>query len=279
MTGEPSQTDLEARLVEQEFRLLRIVKNWLAYHGEEQPKHLREASTLALKSLAIRVLVGFLLLGGTSGLAIYSLVLAHEANALFKAQNNLLRAQADEVLAVTVNPHANGAVRVTGYDFGRLGSVVQFPWLLTISNTGQQRLSVTNYRIVGHKGAVYSGLDGGLFDHEMRPVSFPLVLQSGEAVELVILVGHMIPTDVIDRFPVSASGTELLDTVLTKHLAAQGIDVFGNRVTAIGPDGSGSYTFHEPEKAPVFTFVLQTARGTSAIAECSKYGIPRVDSP
>jgi hypothetical protein len=82
-----------------------------------------------------------------------------------------------EVLTVRLNPHVDGPFRITDHNFGLGGRVVQVPWQLILSNTRNQKLSLTEYSIRSRgspsssSSLLYTGMNGGMFHPNQKPVA------------------------------------------------------------------------------------------------------------
>ncbi len=273
LTVEELSVKVDATFIRQEHRLYHIVRNAWEYSslGESDPR--RDASRSAF---VFRLLMAFLpgAAIATTGIAAFvGLSLAWEANKLLNEQNVLIRQQAEEQLTIELDPLVNGPVRITKHNYGNRGRVVQFPWKLTVSNTGQQNLSFDTYSLrqgIPPRSVSYTGINGGLFTEDLKPVSLPETLAAGEAKKYYILVGLLIPPAVFAKFPTIADDQELLDRDLSIALAKQGIDVFGNPVE-YKDIGGVMIQYLEAEKAPLYLCTIHTKRRTAALAVAQKY--------
>jgi hypothetical protein len=189
------------------------------------------------------------------------------------------RALQSEALAIQLNPHVAGSPRMTGVNLGLFGRVVQIPWQLVLSNTGNQRLSVTRYSIenVGAASpAFYSGIDGGMFEAGMQRTTLPLVLEPGTSREFALFVGVLVPLEacsILDAEGVTnATSVHDIAMILGRH----GIDIYGNRVTYHELPGGGYAVLPDSASPSVsaFKYEATTGRGRTFSASASPYELP-----
>ena len=213
------------------------------------------------------------------GIAIVSLVISIAAVALpYMEQRREFRVLQGEELSVRLNPHADGQFHITEFNFGPRGRVMQVPWELTLSNIGNQKLSITTYSVssgISPNSTSYSGIDGGMFDLEQKPIYLPLTLEPGESRRFVLFVGILVPPKVHEALSV---GHLKLRTVgdATKILAKQGLDLYGNKVNYQEYAG-GAYVI-SVEKTnqifPTFWYQAVSGRGNICLASASTYERP-----
>jgi len=134
--------------------------------------------------------------------AIISLVVAIAAVAIpYLEQRRQFQVLQTEELDVRLNPHTDGPIRIIGNYLGPMGRLVQIPWRLSLSNTGNQKLSITKYSVT--TGATpnstsYSGIDGGMLQSDQKPLDLPLTLDPGESRSFVLFVGILVPPPVYE---------------------------------------------------------------------------------
>ena len=111
---------------------------------------------------------------------------------------------------------------------------MQVPWELTLSNTGNRKLSIVQYDVsMGpYPGAqFYSGIDGGMMGQDGEAVDLPIVLEPGESHFLAIYVGLLVPRSVYAALSSSnnrKSATTIFEAI--KVLGKLGLDLYGNRI-------------------------------------------------
>jgi len=144
---------------------------------------------------------------------------------------------------------------------------VQVPWGLTVSNTGNVKLSVTEYSISSGQspnGMTYTGIDGGMLSQDGKGVALPLTMEPGDSRVLTIYVGILVPPKVHELL--SAITDSRLKTVsqATKALAKQGLDLYGNEVQYEEyPDKSYILTVKNGDrKSQTFWYLAVTSRGS-----------------
>lgn len=114
------------------------------------------------------------------GMALVSLLVGTAAVAVpYMQQRSQFQVLQKEELVVRLKSSIDSPLRITEYSLGPMGRVVQIPWQLTFSNTGNQNLSITEYSItagVSPNSIDYSGLDGGMFHPDQQRVDLPQTL-------------------------------------------------------------------------------------------------------
>jgi hypothetical protein len=174
-----------------------------------------------------------------------------------------------EDLSLSLNPCVTSiypAYKITYIKLGEIGQVVQLYCELTISNTGNQALSILDYSLsIGdHPDAMYySGIDGGLWLSKHQLIELPLHLQPGESKIALLLIGIPLSQNVVSVLTrLQASGTLSFSNV-NIELAKLGIDLFGNKIE-LKEYGKGAYTISNDNKnqiAPTVWLRMSTARG------------------
>ncbi|XPV69807.1 MAG: hypothetical protein ACNI25_04360 [Halarcobacter sp.] len=170
-----------------------------------------------------------------------------------------------EELIVKVNPYIDGFIRLTNYNLGHLGHVVQIPWKIIISNTGNQKLSITDCFVTrgdSPESIQYSGIYGGIIDQKSKTIEFPLMLDPGESRIVYIFVGITVPSLVYQTLFSLDKNTTLTDRLAMKALGKQRIDYYGNPVEYEEFEG-GLFHFvvKDTKKAQRFWIKFTTGRG------------------
>lgn len=193
-------------------------------------------------------------------------------------QSSQFEAQQRENLNVLLNPTVNGPVKLTGHNYGEMGKVIQMPWKLTISNTGNRQLSIINKRIsLGETpdSQYYTGIDGGLFTQGYQPIELPIKLEPGESQSYYIYVGAMVPARVYEILYKLNEGKPVMDRVAMKALGYEGIDIYGNPVK-YQDHGNDQFLieFKSSDKSPTFWLDLLTGGGNRFYGAAAKYSMP-----
>ena len=171
---------------------------------------------------------------------------------------------------------SNNDVIITDTNFGDEGRVIQFPWNFTISNSGNRKLSITQYNITcgNYLGAMfYSGIKGPLKKINGEIIDLPITLDAGECITGIIYVGVIIPQtnyEILNKID-SKSKIKYID--LMKILAKNGFDIYGNKVIYKEYDND-SYKIvidEEQQKTPIYWFEFTSGRGEKFIASASTY--------
>lgn len=156
-----------------------------------------------------------------------------------------------------------------------MGTVVQIPWKLTISNTCNRTLSIIDKQVsLGDKpdSTYFSGIDGGLYSLNNEPVTLPIKLEPGDSQSYLIFVGCMIPQKAFDIIYKVRNGNPVMDRDAMKALGRNGIDIFGNPVEFKEYEGDNfSIKFHSSEKAPTYWISLFTGAGNRFAVSASKF--------
>ncbi len=189
----------------------------------------------------------------------YQQVLAQEFQ---KEQFEILQ---KEKLTIKVNPNVDGSIRLTNYNLGHLGHVVQISWKIIISNTGNQKLSITDYSVTrggSPESLYYSGIDGGIINKKLQVIEFPLILDPGESRLAYIFVGITVPPLAYKILSSLDKNATLTDILVMKVLGKQGIDYYGNTVQYEEFEGGlFHFSVKDTKKAQRFWIKFTTGRG------------------
>lgn len=184
-----------------------------------------------------------------------------------------------EELSVTLNPHFKGVINVTGTKIGVLGTVVQVPWELTISNAGTRRLSIAGYDLTRGKSPgemSYSDIDGGLMDLDSKPVGYPITLEAGELRKFFIFVGVTVPDNVYGILEGLVQGHTIDEQVAATSLGANGLDLYGNRVDYREFENGAYITSidNKNQRGQRFWFTVRTGRDNRFTVSANAYERP-----
>ncbi|SEN00861.1 hypothetical protein [Halomonas caseinilytica] len=224
--------------------------------------------------------------------AVISLVIAIAAVAIPYVQQKAALMQQQEQfdklhredVSIKLNPYLKGVIYITGTKLERLGSVVQVPWELTISNTGSRQLSIKNYDLTRGDSpgtTFYSDIDGGLLTLGSQPVGYPIILKPGEMRKFLLFVGITVPDKVVEILKGINEGDNIDREVATAALAKEGLDLYGNEVSYKEFEG-GAYFLSVDEKnmnGQRFWCVVHTGRGNSFVVSASEYERPSDNDP
>ncbi|MEJ1386244.1 MAG: hypothetical protein RPV21_18050 [Candidatus Sedimenticola sp. (ex Thyasira tokunagai)] len=192
-------------------------------------------------------------------------------------QSSQFEAQQRENLNVLLNSTVNGPLRLTGHNFGEMGQVVQMPWKLIVSNTGNRQLSIINKRISFGEtpdSQYYTGIDGGIFTQGYKPIDLPIKLEAGESQSYYIYVGAIVPAKVYEILYGLNEGKPVMDREAMKALGEEGIDIYGNPVKYLD-HGNDKFLieFKSVDKSPTFWVNLFTGGGNRFYGAAAKYSI------
>jgi hypothetical protein len=185
-----------------------------------------------------------------------------------------------ELLSVQIGRNLTDDLRITAYDFGNLGRVVQIPLLLTLSNVGEQALSVIEYELSAGdhpQASSYSGMDGGLYDQLGHKIVLPIELQPGESRKYLAYVGYLLPRKAADILTGIKKTGFIPFRMATENLGKNGIDLFGNAVTYREVQGGGSLISSDAtqQMAPTIWIQTTTGRGNTFLASLKYFEPPK----
>jgi hypothetical protein len=129
---------------------------------------------------------------------------------------------------------------------------------------GNLKTSILRYRITSGAspaGNFYSGIDGGMFLPNGRPVALPMTLDPGESRVYTLMIGILVPPTVQKILAAIPDPRSLPIKQVTKIFAKEGVDVFGNAVTYKEIDGKDLIQFGEGYKAPKYWYLAESGRG------------------
>jgi hypothetical protein len=181
-----------------------------------------------------------------------------------------------EDLAIRLNPHVEGRATLTGQRFGSEGTLVRSFWGLTLSNTGNQKLSLTQYRIStgDSPGAYsYSGIDGGLLAADSTIQKLPIILEPGETRVLLLDIGFLVSDKVYSALSSLKESDLLSAQSLGIELARKGLDFYGNEVELHKfPEGGEIISVDSNnQKSPTIWLQITTGRGNTFTTSAATY--------
>ncbi len=173
-----------------------------------------------------------------------------------------------EKLGVELIPVAYDPIKLTEINFGSSGRVVMTPWKLRLSNTGQQKMSITGYELSegeGQSARYYTGLNGGIWSFtknkkRIDPSVEPISLEPGDTHVYLLQIGILIKPEVAKVLSIKADVRTGLIMDPANELALSGLDLFGNKVDFQQfPDGF-ILTRLTNNKTPTYLFKATTGR-------------------
>lgn len=199
-----------------------------------------------------------------------------QQSSALEEQKRQFQVRQKEDLAIRLNPHVEGRTKLTGQRFGSAGTLVRSFWGLTLSNTGNQKLSLTQYRIStgASPGAYfYSGMDGGLLAADSTIEKLPIILEPGESRVLLLDIGFLVPDKVYSALS-SLKESDLLSAhSLEIELARKGLDFYGNKVEFQEFPGGGEIISVDSnnQKNPTIWLQITTGRGNTFTTSAATY--------
>lgn len=110
------------------------------------------------------------------------------------------KADSQEALSITATPETGGGILRLSNNMEK-SRAIQIPWVITLSNTGKVKLSITSYsiqKIEGQGISYFPGLDGGATDSTNSPFPFPQTLDAGESIAFRLHIGFL-PTKEVGK--------------------------------------------------------------------------------
>jgi hypothetical protein len=194
------------------------------------------------------------------------------AQEIQQKQFNLLQ---KENLSIQMNPYVDGEIRLTNIKLGPMGYVVQLPWKITISNTGNRNLSILEHLITrgeSPESMQYSGIDGGLIENKFTSVVYPFSLEPGVSRTFHVFVGITVPEQIYKTLSSIKEKKNLTDRNVSQIFGRKGIDIYGNKVDYKEFDNKAYHIqIKETEKAQRFWIQFTTGKGNVFLATARKY--------
>ncbi|MEO5326870.1 MAG: hypothetical protein H7829_01340 [Magnetococcus sp. THC-1_WYH] len=178
------------------------------------------------------------------------------------------KADSQEALSIAAAPESGGGILRLSDNLEK-SRAIQMPWIVTLSNTGKVRLSITSYSIQKLEGdgvSYFPGLDGGATDSTNRPFPFPKNLDAGESIAFRLHIGFL-PTKEVG---------EVLRNMLNEHgpvdyhsgfiaLAMKGLTFYGGSASYQElPNNGGTMVKIDSssyKNDPIYKISFSTGRG------------------
>ena len=207
-------------------------------------------------------------------IAIFSLLLAWKAYRIDKISFNK---ENTEDLYLKVSWHHESYDTQINRGFGELfPATIPLRWNLMIGNNGKIPISVTRTKIIQiarNYPIDYSGI-GILTTDGKTPIDYPLNIPPGETKEIVIVVSVLINADIYktieSKYPID---TKVSRRSLMRHLARQGIDLYGNELSLREFEDGNMMITHQAKKEnlQIFQLKIETTRNSDKIINFSEY--------
>jgi len=211
----------------------------------------------------------------TRGIAILGLIVSIVAISLPYIQAHY---DSEELLSIEILPEqGNGIIRLSN-DINK-SRAVQIPYIITLSNIGKVKLSITSYNIQkraeNESIEYFNGLNGGLYSINYKPFSLPKNIDAGESITFRVYLGFL-PTDEILNYlhqKYKLNGTLKVSDILLS-LAKKGLTIYGGKATYKEFKGGGFhieigsefYKFN-----PIYNIQFKTGRKNNFIALASEF--------
>lgn len=211
----------------------------------------------------------------TRGIAISGLIISIIAIALPFIQSHY---DSKELLSIKVLPEqGHGIIRLS--DDINKSRAIQIPYMITLSNIGKVKLSVTSYNI--HKRLknepieYFNGLNGGLYSIDYKPLLLPKNLDAGESITFRAYIGFLPTTEILDYLhqEYTLNGTLRVNDVFIA-LAKKGLTIYGGKATYKEFKGGGYHIEIDSEFYrfnPVYDIQFKTGRNNNFIAMASEF--------
>ncbi|MGR6859961.1 hypothetical protein ACU5EH_06215 [Aliivibrio salmonicida] len=197
-------------------------------------------------------------------IAILGLLIAIGAIVIPIWQNNH---NAQEQLNIRMETDQSGIVLIS--DDRKVSTVVQIPWLITLSNSGKVKLSITDYDATLLKGNArlgFSHLQGARYNMDGSTLRLPITLDSGESKTIKVYLGFMAEPEVLDNLYSLQEKQEVFTLNESfKYLAKRNQTIYGGVATYREIEGSLTITtdaqFYLIE--PVYQLEFRTGRNNN----------------
>lgn len=188
------------------------------------------------------------------------------SGASYQEQKHQFAEVQTEKLSISLSPLMYDPIRLTRINFGKEGRVVIQPWKLTLSNTGQQRLSITSYEVsegVRPGQRIYTGLRSGMFNSQNQIAELPLTLEPGESKVFTLSVGALVSAEVAKVLAEEADPATGFVFKPGLALAKKNLDLLGNRVSYEEWATGIRLTTLTNKPAQTFWYAAQTGRNNT----------------
>jgi hypothetical protein len=170
-----------------------------------------------------------------------------------------------ERLSVWMRPNSGGIVMIP--DDRTRSSVVQVPWLFTLSNTGKVKLSITGYDVFQVKNGGLSrfpNMVGFIRNPDDSLVVPPITLDAGESKTIKMHLGFRAKENVLDKLFLLNKNSGAFTLEKSLHvLAKDSLTLYGGQASYKNIEGSTFITI-DPEFnkiEPVYRVKFVTGRG------------------
>lgn len=148
-----------------------------------------------------------------------------------------------------------------------LPGVLSTYWECLVANNGDAAVSLTSYDVGVASSASgplsYTGLNQGLFDQDLRPLTLPLNLEPGKGTKLFIRLGIALGPKAYQTLKeAEQNGIPHTITAVNKALAAKRLDVYDNSTEPFfeGSKVAGFKVF-DMSREQLFLITFRSARG------------------
>lgn len=179
-----------------------------------------------------------------------------------------------ERLNIWMRVNQNGIVLIP--DDRNNSSLVQIPWLFTLSNTGKNKLSITGYDVfqIENGGlSKFANMVGIVRNTDESQVIPPIILDAGESKTIKMHIGFRAQADVLDKLYELHSESGAFTLIESfKYLAKYGLTIYGGKAKYEEHNGSVSISI-DPEfylHEPVYRVEFITGRRESFFVQGSE---------
>ena len=183
------------------------------------------------------------------------------------------KANNQERLGVWMRTNSGGTVLLSGDR--EKSNVVQIPWLFTLSNTGNFKLSIVGYDVfqIENGGlSKFQNLVGLVMTPDGDQVVPPITLDAGESITIMMHIGFIADAKILEKlFKIhEQSGAFTLNEAF-KKLAKDGVTIYGGSASYLDHDGGVSISL-DPKfylDEPVYRIEFKTGRGENFYVQSS----------
>jgi hypothetical protein len=196
------------------------------------------------------------------GIALLSLVASMAAVAVPYFQQRALQ---EEQFRLELGQRHDGSYKITGFNLGEFGKVIQSPWRVVLSNVGTQKSTITRYSLSEGESpgtTIYTGLDGGLTTDQGVAVDLPITLEGGETKIFILHLGVRVPPKAEAILREHAKNKLITVEQGDKVLAREGTDLYGNKVS-LKEYGDAYVITRDYLKVPKYWLEMTTSRANN----------------
>jgi hypothetical protein len=177
-----------------------------------------------------------------------------------------------EMLSIDVKRIYDGEIKLTEYtDIDNLGHVIQMPWRVIISNLGNKKASVIEFKIENihllkadsnqNETSIFFGVNGGLFNLDGVEVQYPIILEGGESRIFTAYAGILTKNKVYEILQKNSVENMVSLSSAKKILGNENTDFFGNNAKLYELENGYCYIDVDPKRRKLYSYVFEFTTG------------------